>query len=160
MSKHPSNALVTNRTARRDYHIIDSIETGIELRGTEVKSLRDRRANLTESFARIDDGELVLVNLHISPYDKGNRFNVDPLRPRKLLVHKNEILRLQAQTDEKGMTLIPLKLYLKRGLIKVELGVAKGKFQYDKREDIKKREHSREIEKAVSRVNQRGRRGI
>ena len=93
MSKHPSNALVTNRTARRDYHIIDSIETGIELRGTEVKSLRDRRANLTESFARIDDGELVLVNLHISPYDKGNRFNVDPLRPRKLLVHSRDAVK-------------------------------------------------------------------
>jgi SsrA-binding protein len=150
--KHHSNALITNRTARRNYNILETVEAGIELKGTEVKSLRDRRANLTDSFARIDNGQAYLLNLHISPYDKGNRFNHDPLRKRRLLLHKNEILKLASMTERKGMALIPLKIYLKRGRMKVELAISQGKVQYDKREDIKKREHSREMERAVSRV--------
>jgi len=155
-SKGPG-ALITNRVARRNYHIVETMEAGIELRGTEVKSLRDRRANVSDSFARVDDGEVILHNLHISPYDQGNRFNHDPLRPRKLLLHKNEIARLVGMTDRKGMALIPMRLYLKRGRVKVELAVALGKVKYDKREDLKKREHTREVERAVSRVGEKGR---
>lgn len=150
--KHTSNALVTNRTARRNYSILETVEAGIELRGTEVKSLRERRANLVDAFARATNGEVYLFNLHISPYDKGNRFNHDPLRPRRLLLHKREIAHVTGLTERKGMALIPLKLYLKRGKVKVELAVAQGKVQYDKREDIKKREHNREMERAVSKV--------
>jgi len=150
-------AIITNREARRNYHIIETIETGIELRGTEVKSLRDHRGNLSDAFARIERGEVFLSNLHINPYDQGNRFNHDPLRVRRLLLHKNEIRRLAAHTERKGMALIPLKLYFKRGRVKVELAVAQGKVQYDKREDIKKREHTREMARAVAQAGKKSR---
>lgn len=150
--KHHGNALITNRTARRNYTILETVEAGIELKGTEVKSLRDRRANLTDSFARVDNGQAYLFNFHISPYEKGNRFNHDPLRKRRLLLHKNEIIKLASLTERKGMALIPLKIYLKRGRMKAEIAICQGKVQYDKREDIKKREHSREMERAISRV--------
>jgi len=153
--KHHSNALITNRTARRNYSILETFEAGIELKGTEVKSLRARRANLTDSFGKVDNGQAYLFNFHISPYEQGNRFNHEPLRKRRLLLHKNEILKLAALTERKGMALIPLKVYLKRGRMKVEIAVSQGKILHDKREDIKKREHSREIERAVSRINKR-----
>ncbi len=157
-TKNLSNALISNKTARRNYNILETIETGIELRGTEVKSLRARNANITDSFARVENGNVILCNLHISPYEQGNRFNHDPLRPRKLLLHKNEILRLIGKTERKGLTLIPLKLYLNRGRVKVELAIGQGKMKFDKREDIKKREHNREIERAVSKVHKAGNR--
>jgi SsrA-binding protein len=146
------STIITNREARRNYAILETIETGIALRGTEVKSLRDHRGNVSDAFARIERGEVILYNLHISPYDKGNRFNHDPLRPRKLLLHKNEILRLAAHTERKGRALIPLRLYFKRGHVKVELAVGQGKMEYDKREDIKKREHTREMTRAKAQV--------
>ncbi|MCG0276513.1 MAG: SsrA-binding protein SmpB [Thermosediminibacteraceae bacterium] len=141
--------LVTNRRARHDYHIIETYEAGIALSGTEVKSLREGKANIKDSFARVEKGELYLYNMHISPYEKGNIFNKDPLRPRKLLMHRREIDRLYGLVKEKGVTLIPLRLYLnERGLVKVELAVAKGKTLYDKREDIKRRDAEREMERA------------
>ncbi len=151
MKKRVGSAIVTNRQARRDYAILESIEAGIELKGTEVKSLRGRRANLKESFARIEKGEVILYNFHISPYEFGNIHNVDPIRPRKLLLHKNQILRLYAQIQTKSLTLIPLKVYFKKGFAKVELAVAKGKRKYDKREAIKRREAKREIDRALRR---------
>ncbi len=149
MKKRVGSAIVTNRQARRDYAILESIEAGIELKGTEVKSLRGRLANLKESFARIEKGEVILYNFHISPYEFGNIHNVDPMRPRKLLLHKNQILRLYAQIQTKSLTLVPLKVYFKKGFAKVELAVAKGKKKYDKREAIKRREAKREIDRAL-----------
>jgi len=149
-----SRDLVTNRKARHDYHILETFEAGISLAGTEVKSLREGKGNLKDSFALINKGEMFLHNMHISPYEKGNIFNKDPLRTRKLLMHKREINRLYGLVKEKGLTLIPLKLYLnQRGLVKVELGLAKGKALYDKREDIKRRDANRDIERAFREYN-------
>ncbi|MFO7153105.1 MAG: SsrA-binding protein SmpB [Bacillota bacterium] len=149
MKERITRDLATNRKARHDYHIIETYEAGIALAGTEVKSLRQGKANLKDSFARVEKGELFLYNMHISPYEKGNIFNKDPLRPRKLLMHRKEIDRLYGLVKEKGVTLIPLRVYLnERGLVKVELAVAKGKTLYDKREDIKRRDAEREMEKA------------
>ncbi|RQD76446.1 MAG: SsrA-binding protein SmpB [Candidatus Syntrophonatronum acetioxidans] len=138
-----------NRKARHDFHIEEVFEAGIALQGTEVKSIREGRANLKDSYARVEKGELFLYNMHISPYDQGNIFNHDPLRTRKLLMHKREIKRLIGLTKEKGYTLVPLRLYLKNGKIKVELGLAKGKRQYDKRKALKEKTVDREIEKAL-----------
>ena len=143
------NVIVTNRKAHRDYAIISTTEAGIELKGTEVKSLRARKANLSDSFARVEKGEVVLYNFHISPYEFGNIHNVEPLRPRKLLLHKREILRLYQGTQIKGHTLIPLKVYFKRGYAKVEIAVARGKKQWDKRETVKLREATREIDREL-----------
>lgn len=150
------NVIVTNRRARRDYEILESVEAGIELKGTEVKSLRARRANLKESFGRIEKGEVILCNFHISPYEFGNIHNVDPLRPRKLLLHKSQILRLYVGTQVKGHTLIPLRVYFRKGFAKVELALAKGRRKYDKREAIKLREAKREIDRALRGKKQRG----
>lgn len=151
-----SRDLVTHRKARHDYHILETHEAGIALAGTEVKSLRQGKGNLKDSFARIEGGELFLYNMHISPYEKGNIFNKDPMRPRKLLMKKREILRLFGMIKEKGLTLVPLKLYInQRGLVKVELAVAKGKALYDKREDIKQRDAGREMERAFKEYNTR-----
>ena len=133
--------LITNKQVRRNYEILETIEAGIELKGTELKSLRAQKANMADAFARIDGGEAILHNLHISPYDQGNRFNHDPLRPRRLLLHKNEIHRLIVHSERKGVSLIPMRLYLKSGKVKVELALGIGKRQFDKREDIKKKEH-------------------
>lgn len=140
--------LSQNRKARHDYHIEDTMEAGIVLTGTEVKSVRAGRANLKDSYAAIANGELILYNLHISPYEQGNRFNHDPLRERKLLLHKSELRKLIGLTRQKGYTLIPLKLYLRRGFVKVELALAKGKKLYDKRADLAARTAKREMEKA------------
>ena len=137
--------ITQNRKARHDYTVLDTLEAGIVLQGTEVKSLRLGRAHLKDSYARTDDGEMWLHHMHISPYDQGNRFNHDPLRPRKLLMHRREISRLRAQVAEKGYTLVPLRLYWHNGRAKVELALARGKRQYDKREAMAKRDTEREM---------------
>ncbi|MBI4377815.1 MAG: SsrA-binding protein SmpB [Nitrospinae bacterium] len=144
----PIKIITENRKAFHDYFIIETFETGIILKGTEVKSLREGKVNLKDSFAMVEDEEIFLHNCHISPYQHGNIYNHDPLRTRKLLLHKNEIKKLIGKTVEKGLTLIPLKFYFKHGIAKVELALAKGKKMYDKRENLKKRAAMREIEKA------------
>jgi SsrA-binding protein len=149
MKKEQDNNIATNRKARHDYHIFDTYEAGIELKGTEVKSLREKKGNLTDSFARVMSGQIFLFNLHISPYTFGNLNNHDPLRTRRLLLHKLEIAKLAGQTNQKGLALIPLKLYFKDGKVKVQLAVARGKTQYDKRETIRKDEARREMQRAA-----------
>jgi SsrA-binding protein len=138
-----------NRKARHDYHVLETYEAGMVLKGTEVKSLRVGRANLRDSYARIQDGELWLENMYISPYEQGNRFNHNPKRVRKLLMHKSEIMRLWGKTREKGLALVPLRVYFRDGKAKVELALAKGKKIYDKREEIARREAKREIARAA-----------
>ncbi len=140
--------IASNRKARHDYFIEDQIEAGIALVGTEVKSLRGGHANLRDSFARIKDGEVFLVGVHISPYEKGNIYNVDPFRNRKLLLHKSEIRKLQVATQQDGMSLVPLALYFRNGRVKVTLGVAKGKKNYDKRHAIAERDVKRDMARA------------
>ncbi|WIF94919.1 SsrA-binding protein SmpB [Caminicella sporogenes] len=142
--------IANNKKARHDYFIEETYEAGIVLKGTEVKSIRLGRVNLKDSYAEIDNGEVILHNLHISPYEKGNIFNTDPVRPRKLLLHKREIRKLIGYTTQRGYTLVPLKIYItKRGLVKVELAVAKGKKLYDKRESIARRDAERRIQKEL-----------
>ena len=138
-----------NRKARHDYFIHETYEAGMELFGTEVKSLRAGKANLKDSYAVIKQGEMYLENMHISPYEQGNIFNRDPLRPKRLLLHKNEILKLFGQTREKGYTLVPLKVYFKRGRAKVEIALASGKHTYDKRRDLADKAAKREMERAL-----------
>jgi SsrA-binding protein len=146
MAKKDEIKIVTeNRKARHDYFIEESFEAGIKLTGTEVKSLRASRVNLKDSFARIENGEIVLHQMHISPYDQGNRFNHDPLRTRKLLLHRSEINKLSGKIMQQGLTLVPLKVYFTHGLAKVELALGKGKKQYDKRDDIAAKDAKREI---------------
>lgn len=147
--KTGTKAVATNRKAHHEYFILETMEAGIALTGTEVKSLRQGKANLNDAFARVDQGECILYDMHISPYDFGNRFNPDPKRPRKLLLHKREIMKLHSEMKEKGLTLIPLKIYFTRGMAKVELGLAKGKKLYDKREDMAKKEAKRRIDRAM-----------
>jgi SsrA-binding protein len=144
-----SRILVDNRKAWHDYEILEALEAGLVLTGTEIKSLRAGKGNLRDSFARVERGEVWIYNMHISHYAQGNRENVDPLRPRKALLHREEIRRLVGKTREKGLTLIPLKVYLSHGRAKVELGLARGKRQYDKREAIAERETARERERAL-----------
>lgn len=141
--------IATNRQATHNYHIFESVETGIELKGAEVKSLRDRKANLSDSFARFEENEIYLYNMHISPYPQAGRFNPDPKRRRKLLLHRSQIRKLFGQLTQKGLTLIPLKLYFKRGIVKVELALAKGKRLYDKREDIRRRDIDKEVRREL-----------
>lgn len=142
--------ICTNRRARHDYNIVDTMETGIVLVGTEVKSLREGQAHLKDSYASIDRGELWLHNAHISPYSKGNRFNHDPTRKRKLLMHDSEIRRLIGRVQEKGFTLVPLKLYFNdAGKVKVELGLAKGKREIDKRRQISERDAERDLRREI-----------
>lgn len=143
--------VVTNRKARHDYHVLESIEAGLVLTGTEVKSLRQRRANLTDGYARLDGGEMWLHGMHISPYEQGSYANVDPVRKRKLLLHRDEIRRLAGKVKDKGMTLIPLRVYFRKNRAKVELGVCRGKKSYDKREDIARRETERDIRRTYAR---------
>lgn len=146
--------ICNNKKAYHDYFIEEKFEAGMVLKGTEVKSLRNGKANLNDSFALIKNGEAFLHNLHISPYDFGNRENHDPDRMRKLLLHKNEIVKLYAKIREQGYSFIPLRIYFKDGLVKVELGLAKGKKLYDKREDMKEKDHKRDMAQALK---QRGR---
>lgn len=136
-----------NRKAYHDYFVEEKLEAGIKLTGTEIKSIRNGRVNLKDSFARVENGEVWLYQMHISPYEQGNRFNHDPLRKRKLLLHKSEINKLMGKVQQEGLTLVPTKIYLKRGLAKIELGVCRGKKLYDKRQDIAKRDAKREIER-------------
>jgi SsrA-binding protein len=142
--------IATNRKAFHDYTIEEKFEAGIVLKGTEVKSLREGKVNLRDSYARVDRNEIFLVHCHISPYSHGNIMNHDPLRPRKLLLHRKEINKLLGKTQQKGLTLVPLRIYFSpRGQAKVEIGVAKGKKLYDRREAIKEREAGREMERAM-----------
>ncbi|MFA7079192.1 MAG: SsrA-binding protein SmpB [Syntrophomonas sp.] len=141
--------VVENRKARHEYHIKETFEAGLALVGTEVKSLRMGKGNLQDSYAVVKSGEVWVNNFHISPYDQGNQFNHDPKRPKKLLLHKNEIRRLLALQKEKGYTLIPLKIFFKHGLAKMDLAVAVGKKLYDKRQDIANRDARRDIERAI-----------
>jgi SsrA-binding protein len=143
--------VITNRKARHEYAVLETLECGLVLTGTEVKSLRQGNANLTEGYAMIRNGEVWLSGMHITPYEQGSYSNVDPLRERKLLLHKNEIRRLLARTREKGLTLIPLKVYFKQNRAKVLLGVCRGKKSYDKRHDIAEREISRELRRKYAR---------
>ena len=147
------NVIARNREAFHDYEILESMEVGISLSGTEVKSLRNHHASLKEAFARVEKGEIFIYNLHINPYEQGSIFNPDPRRTRKLLLHRSQIRDFTANTESKGFALIPLKLYFKRGLVKVELALAKGKRQFDKREAIKERDQKREIDRALRHRN-------
>ena len=141
--------VASNRRAHHNFDILETHEAGLVLQGTEVKSLRDSRADLKESYARIDGNEAWLLGLHISPYAQGNRANHDPLRPRKLLLHRGEINRLLGKIMEKGLTLVPLRLYFKQGRAKVELGLARGRKTLDKRQAIREREERREVARAI-----------
>ena len=143
--------VTTNKKARFNYEIIEKIEAGIALKGTEVKSIRNRNVSIGESYAQIKGNEVFLHNLHISPYEQGNRENHDPIRVRKLLLHKHEIKKLVVRTQLKGLSLVPLSIYLRKGKIKVELGIGRGKRLVDKREAIKKKTIEREIERIVKR---------
>ncbi|MEI8173166.1 MAG: SsrA-binding protein SmpB [Deltaproteobacteria bacterium] len=141
--------IAQNKTARINYHIEDTFEAGIILMGTEVKSLRDGKANLKDCYALVKDGEVFVHDMHISPYSHGNRLNHEPLRVRKLLLHKAEIKRLYGKSRERGLALIPLKLYFKQGKVKIEIGVGKGKKLYDKRESLKMKEDQRDMERGL-----------
>lgn len=147
MAKSNDKMVANNKKAYHDYFILDKIETGIALHGTEVKSLRMGKCSIKESFIRIENGEVFIYGMHISPYEKGNIFNKDPLRVRKLLLHKSEINKLIGKTKENGMAIVPLKVYFKGSLVKVEIGLAKGKKLYDKRQDIAKKDQRREAER-------------
>lgn len=141
--------IVQNRKARRDFFLVDTYEAGVELKGTEVKSLRLGNANMADSYARVEDNEVFLHNLHIGEYTEANRFNHDPIRKRRLLLHRYEIDRLRVRTEERGLTLVALKLYFKRGRAKVELAVARGKREYDRRREIAKRDAQREMRREL-----------
>ncbi|MGD0649914.1 MAG: SsrA-binding protein SmpB [Verrucomicrobiia bacterium] len=148
---------IHNHKARRDYFVTETYEAGIELKGTEVKSLRNARASIDDAFARVERGQVWLYNAHIAPYEFGNRYNVDPLRPRRLLLHKKEIHRLASQLNAKGMALVPLKIYFTKSFAKVQLGLGKGKTQIDKREVLKRKTAEREIDRALrDRTKRRG----
>jgi len=142
--------VVTNRKARRDYEILKVWETGIELKGSEVKSIRASRANLNDSFARVENGQILLYNMHISPYAQASIFNVEPLRVRRLLLHKSQINRIAGDVLQRGLTLIPLRLYFnERGFVKIELALCRGKKMYDRREAIKRREVERQLRRVL-----------
>ena len=147
MAKTNGKMIANNKKAYHDYFILDTYEAGIALHGTEVKSLRMGKCSIKESFIRVENGEVYIYGMHISPYEKGNIFNKDPLRVRKLLLHRQEIRRMESRIAEKGYTLVPLQVYFKNGLAKVEIGLAKGKKLYDKRQDIAKKDQRREAEK-------------
>ncbi|RPF54454.1 SsrA-binding protein SmpB [Aquisalibacillus elongatus] len=149
MAKKSSDAIATNRKARHDFFIEETFEAGIVLKGTEIKSIRAGRVNLKDAFARISKGEAYVHNLHISPYEQGNQFNHEPTRARKLLLHKKEINKLIGQTQQKGYSLVPLKIYIKNGVAKLLIGLGKGKKKYDKREDLKQKAMKRDVERAL-----------
>lgn len=144
-----NNVMATNRKARHDYFIEQTYEAGISLTGTEIKSVRERRLNLKDGFVSIRNGEAYLMNVHINEYSEGNQFNHDPLRNRKLLLHKKEIKHLADAVQTKGITVVPLKVYIKHNFAKVLIGVAKGKHEYDKRETIKQRDQKRQIDRVM-----------
>ena len=147
MAKTSTKLIANNKKAYHDYFILDTYEAGIALHGTEVKSLRMGKCSVKESFIRVENGEVFIYGMHIRPYEKGNIFNKDPLRPRKLLLHKAEINKMLGKTKEKGMAIVPLKVYFKGSLVKVEIGLARGKKLYDKRNDIAKKDQQREAQR-------------
>ena len=147
MAKTSTKLIANNKKAYHDYFILDTYEAGIALHGTEVKSLRMGKCSVKESFIRVENGEVFIYGMHISPYEKGNIFNKDPLRPRKLLLHKAEINKMLGKTKKKGMAIVPLKVYFKGSLVKVEIGLARGKKLYDKRNDIAKKDQQREAQR-------------
>ena len=147
MAKTNGKMIANNKKAYHDYFILDTYEAGIVLHGTEVKSLRMGKCSIKESFIRIENGEVFIYGMHISPYEKGNIFNKDPLRVKKLMLHKAEINKLIGKTKEKGMAIVPLKVYFKGSLVKVEIGLARGKKLYDKRQDIAKKDQRRAAER-------------
>jgi SsrA-binding protein len=149
MAESGRKIICVNKRARFDYEISDMYEAGVTLQGTEVKSLRQGRVSLQDAYADVQNGEVYLLHAHIDQYEQGNRFNHDPERPRKLLLHKQEIRRLIGKVQERGLTLIPTRMYFSRGKAKVEIGVAKGKKHYDKRQDLKRRTAQREIDRAL-----------
>lgn len=149
MAKGQGKVLAQNKKANFDYAIEETIEAGIVLQGTEIKSIRAGRVNLKDSFARIDRGEVRIINMHISPYEQGNRFNHDPTRTRKLLLHRKQIDKLIGQTQQQGYSLVPIKLYIKDGFAKILIGVGKGKKKYDKREDLKQKQMKRDVDRTV-----------
>ncbi len=155
MEKNSVKVIAKNKKATHDYFIIESYETGIELFGTEVKSVRQGKVSLNDSYASIQDGEVYLKHMNISPYEQGNIFNKDPLRDRKLLLHKKEIRKLIGQIQQQGYALIPTSVYLKGSLVKVSLALAKGKKLYDKRDDMAKRDSKRSMDRAFKEHNQR-----
>ncbi len=158
MAKKPSqtdNVLAQNKKARHDYSIVDTIEAGMVLTGTEIKSVRASRIQLKDGYAQIKNGQAWLVNVHIAPFEQGNIWNQDPERTRKLLLKKREIIRLENELKGTGMTLIPLKVYIKRGFAKILLGLAKGKHDYDKRESIKRRDQERDMKRVMKNFNGR-----
>lgn len=147
MEKENFKMIANNKKAYHDYFLEETYEAGISLHGTEVKSLRMGKCSIKESFIHIENGEMIIYGMHISPYEKGNIFNKDPLRPKKLLLHKNEILKLQGKMKEKGYTIVPVQVYFKGSLVKVQIALAKGKKLYDKRKDIAKKDQKREAER-------------
>ncbi|MBO0430667.1 SsrA-binding protein SmpB [Enterococcus sp. DIV0660C] len=149
MPKGEGKLIAQNKKARHDYSIIDTMEAGMVLQGTEIKSIRNSRINLKDGFVRVRNGEAFLYNVHISPYEQGNIFNHDPLRTRKLLLHKKQIARLIGETKNAGVTIVPLKVYIKNGYAKVLIGLAKGKKSYDKREDLKRKDVDRQIDRTL-----------
>lgn len=149
--KKQSGTIVTNRRARRNYDVMDTVEAGLVLTGTEIKAIREGRVNLSDAYGKPENGELWLVNAHIAQYSAGSRNNHDPTRPRKLLLHKDEITRLSRQVSERGLTLVPMRLYIRRHRAKVELGIARGRKLYDKRRAIIEREREREAQQALKR---------
>lgn len=151
--KKNSNSLAENRKARHDYFIEEVLEAGLELIGTEVKSIRLGKCNLKECYADVYNGEIFIKNMHISPYEQGNIFNGDPIRERKLLLHKEQIYRLMGMVQKEGYTLIPLSLYLKNGRVKVALGICKGKKNYDKRDSMLEKAHKRDMERQLKERN-------
>lgn len=153
MAKESTKTIAQNKKAHHDYFVIESFETGIELCGTEVKSLRQGRVNLKDAWCTIDDGELWIKGMHISPYEQGNIFNRDPMRVRRLLMHKREIMKLYGTVKQEGYSLIPLSLYFKGSRVKVQLGLCKGKKQYDKRADMAQKAAKRDIERAIKERN-------
>ncbi|PLT32158.1 SsrA-binding protein SmpB [Bacillus sp. V5-8f] len=148
MPKGEGKQVAQNKKAYHDYFIEETFEAGVVLQGTEIKSIRAGKVNMRDSFAKIERGEVFLHNMHVSPYEQGNRYNHEPLRTRKLLLHRKQINKLIGETKEVGYTIVPLKVYLKNGFAKVLIGLGKGKKQYDKREDLKKKEAKRDIERA------------
>ncbi len=141
--------IIRNKKARFEYEILDTFEAGLVLRGTEVKSIRQKKVNIQESYARIKDGEVYIVGMNVSAYEMGNRFNHDPLRERKLLMHKHEIKKLIGKLNEKGYTLVPLRMYIKNGKVKIELGLGKGKAVYDKKKSIQDRDMKRDMQRDI-----------
>ena len=149
MNQNEKQIIANNKKAYHDYFVLETYEAGIELYGTEIKSIRNGRVNLKDSFCSVDDGEMFVIGMHISPYEMGNRFNRDPMRKKRLLLHKREIMKLFGESQQQGLSIIPLSLYLSKGRAKLEIGLCKGKKLYDKREKKKKKDSDRQIERTL-----------